>query len=99
MDEKDYDDSKFKDVVNKGIDEFYSRASEMIHGISKDDLEYGYYGIRARLAGYGSKEEPDFVVEEYPDNFIHLIGIESPGFTASPAIADHIIGMIRDRLY
>ncbi|MEO9365249.1 MULTISPECIES: NAD(P)/FAD-dependent oxidoreductase [Candidatus Nitrosocaldus] len=99
VDEKDYDDSKFKDVVNKGIDEFYSRASEMIHGISKDDLEYGYYGIRARLAGYGSNEEPDFVIEEYPDNFIHLIGIESPGFTASPAIADHIISMIRDRLH
>lgn len=99
VDEKDYDDNKFKDVVNKSIDEFYSRASEMIHGINKDDLEYGYYGIRTRLAGYGSKEEPDFVVEEYPDNFIHLIGIESPGFTASPAIANHIIDMIRDRLY
>ncbi|MEM4231912.1 MAG: NAD(P)/FAD-dependent oxidoreductase [Candidatus Nitrosocaldus sp.] len=98
VDEKDYDDNRFKDVLNKSIDEFYSRASEMIHGISKDDLEYGYYGIRARLAGYGSKEEPDFVIEEYPTNFIHLIGIESPGFTASPAIAEHVLCMIRDRL-
>ncbi|MEM0030074.1 MAG: NAD(P)/FAD-dependent oxidoreductase [Candidatus Nitrosocaldus sp.] len=98
VDEKDEDNAKVKDVVDKSIDEFYSRASEMIHGISKDDLEYGYYGIRARLAGYGSREEPDFVIEEYPTNFIHLIGIESPGFTASPAIAEHLTGMIRDRL-
>ncbi|MEM2063169.1 MAG: NAD(P)/FAD-dependent oxidoreductase [Candidatus Nitrosocaldus sp.] len=98
VDEKDEDNAKVKDVVDKSIDEFYSRASEMIDGISKDDLEYGYYGIRARLAGYGSKEEPDFVIEEHPTNFIHLIGIESPGFTASPAIAEHLTGMIRDRL-
>ncbi|MFN4336765.1 MAG: NAD(P)/FAD-dependent oxidoreductase [Candidatus Nitrosocaldus sp.] len=98
IDGKDEDSDEVKGKVNKSIDEFYSKASEMVEGISKEDLEYGYYGIRARLAGYGSREEPDFVIEEHPTKFIHLIGIESPGFTASPAIAEYVVNMVRDRL-
>ncbi len=98
IDEKDEDGDKVKGKVNKSIDEFYNKASEIVEGINREDLEYGYYGIRARLAGYGSRDEPDFVIEEYPTKFIHLIGIESPGFTASPAIAEYVVNMIRDRL-
>jgi glycerol-3-phosphate dehydrogenase len=80
------------------MDEFYQHASMLVEGVSREDLVYGYSGIRARLVGHGSKEEPDFVIEEYPYNFIHLIGIESPGFTSSPAIADYLLDMLRDRL-
>lgn len=80
------------------VDEFYEQASMLIEGVSREDLVYGYSGVRARLVGYGSKEEPDFVIEEYPDNFIHLLGIESPGFTSSPAIAEYILEYMLDRL-
>lgn len=97
IDGKDEGSVEVKSKINKSMDEFYSSASSMLEGISRNDLEYGYYGIRARLAGYGSREEPDFVIEEHPDNFIHLLGIESPGFTASPAIAEHVIKMIENR--
>ncbi|MCS6767698.1 MAG: NAD(P)/FAD-dependent oxidoreductase [Candidatus Nitrosocaldus sp.] len=98
VESKDEESDGVKGRLNRSMDEFYSSAANMVDGINREDLEYGYYGIRARLAGYGSSEEPDFVVEEHPSNLIHLIGIESPGFTASPAIAEHVIGMIGDRL-
>ncbi len=90
---------KSKDeVYTSGMDEFYKHASMLVEGVSKEDLVYGYSGVRARLVGYGSKEEADFVIEEYPHNFIHLLGIESPGFTSSPAIAKYVLEMLKDRL-
>ncbi len=79
-------------------EEFYTQASMLIDGLEEDDLTYGYSGVRARLVGEYSKEEPDFIIEEYPYNFIHLIGIESPGFTSSPAIAEYVADMLKDRL-
>jgi len=65
--------------------------------IEFDDLHPDYSGIRPKLkmAKYG---ERDFIIinesERGYENFINLIGIESPGLTASMAIGDHISGQI-----
>jgi L-2-hydroxyglutarate oxidase LhgO len=55
-------------------------------------------GVRPKLAGPG---EPfrDFVVEEesaagFP-GFVNCIGIESPGLTAAPAIAERVVELLR----
>jgi L-2-hydroxyglutarate oxidase LhgO len=54
-------------------------------------------GVRPRLAGPG---EPfrDFVVAEESaaglPGFVNLIGIESPGLTAAPAIAERVAGLL-----
>jgi L-2-hydroxyglutarate oxidase LhgO len=61
--------------------------------ITDDDLSPGYAGIRPKLQGPG---EPfrDFVVEEASRHgapqLVNLIGIESPGLTASEAIAERV---------
>ncbi|MGH9923328.1 MAG: NAD(P)/FAD-dependent oxidoreductase [Nitrososphaerales archaeon] len=86
-------DHKFR----SSADDFYNAIAKFLPEISIDDLEYGYSGIRAKLAGSESLLDADFVVEEYPNNFIHLMGIESPGLTAAPAIAKHVVGMIGKR--
>jgi L-2-hydroxyglutarate oxidase LhgO len=55
------------------------------------DLEYHQGGIQARLDGYH-----DFYIK--PDRntrrVIHLLGIDSPGLTAAPAIAKFVANMI-----
>ena len=55
------------------------------------DLEYHQGGIQARLDGYH-----DFYIR--PDRnskrVIHLLGIDSPGLTAAPAIAKTVAGML-----
>ena len=79
-------------------DDFYNAIAKFLPDIRIDDLEYGYSGIRAKLAGSESLLDADFVIEEYPNNFIHLMGIESPGLTAAPAIAKHVVGMIGKRV-
>ena len=58
-------------------------------------------GIRAKLQGPGEKAR-DFVIEHeekrgYP-GFIDLIGIESPGLTSSPAIAEMVAKTVNEIL-
>jgi glycerol-3-phosphate dehydrogenase len=55
-----------------------------------------YSGLRPRLAPPGTSGFVDFVIEpdrEFPQ-IIQLIGMESPGLTAAPAIAQHVRAMV-----
>jgi glycerol-3-phosphate dehydrogenase len=60
-------------------------------GLTSADLEYHQGGIQARLDGYH-----DFYIK--PDRnsrrVIHLLGIDSPGLTAAPAIARYVYGLL-----
>ncbi len=55
------------------------------------DLEYHQGGIQARLDGYH-----DFYIRSDRNSrrVIHLLGIDSPGLTAAPAIAKTVAGML-----
>jgi glycerol-3-phosphate dehydrogenase len=56
------------------------------------DLEFHQGGIQARLDGYH-----DFYIK--PDSqsphVIHLLGIDSPGLTAAPAIAKYVARQLK----
>lgn len=76
---------------------FYAGASRIIPGLAKEAFAPDQAGIRPKL--YGSDEEVrDFVISDEKDSgfkgLINLIGIESPGLTAAPAIARMVCGMI-----
>lgn len=77
-------------------DAFYEGASRMIHGLERDAFAPDMAGIRPKIKGEGIK---DFVISHEADKgfegFINLIGIESPGLTASLAIGKHVAGMVR----
>jgi L-2-hydroxyglutarate oxidase LhgO len=70
------------------VAEFLPSAQKLCPSLQLEDLRLGQSGIRPKLCRAG---EPvcDFVVEPQPDDgrIMHLVGIESPGLTASPAIA------------
>jgi glycerol-3-phosphate dehydrogenase len=55
------------------------------------DLEYHQGGIQARLDGYH-----DFYIkpDRNTNRVIHLLGIDSPGLTAAPAIAKYVAEML-----
>ncbi len=53
----------------------------------------GYSGNRPRAYRDGKRCEDFVIIRSHPGVF-HLIGIESPGLTAAPAIAAHVYGMI-----
>jgi L-2-hydroxyglutarate oxidase LhgO len=55
------------------------------------DLEYHQGGIQARLDGYH-----DFYIkpDRKTNRVIHLLGIDSPGLTAAPAIAKYVASLV-----
>jgi glycerol-3-phosphate dehydrogenase len=77
------------------LETFHERSSRLIEGLDFADLRLGPSGIRPKRVPEGSPAV-DFLIERDPSvpGLIHLVGIESPGLTASPAIAAHVLGMI-----
>jgi glycerol-3-phosphate dehydrogenase len=74
------------------VEEFARRAKMLLPGITEADLVPAYSGIRAKLVPPGGHGMADFVIERDPliSNVVQLIGIESPGLTSAPAIAEHV---------
>lgn len=81
------------DITKK--DFFFEAASLIIDNLDKDAFMPDTAGIRPQLKGVGVK---DFIIKNELDkglpNFIDLIGIESPGLTASLAIARRVKDII-----
>ena len=66
---------------------FFEAAQRYLSGISFELLTYETCGLRPKLRSFSDQEEKDFVISEDLPGFFNLIGIESPGITASLAIA------------
>jgi len=82
------------------VQEFVTDAKTMLPEIQEGDLQLAYTGLRPKLVPPGGKGIADFVIEpdsEFPQ-VIHLVGIESPGLTASPAIAEHVAKLVGEVL-
>ncbi len=73
--------------------EFYKSAKMFLPFLEKDDLHPDQAGIRPKIMK-NNNEFKDFIVKNEVlngyENFINLIGIESPGLTASLSIANYI---------
>lgn len=77
--------------------DFAAAVRRFLPGVSADQLSPDTSGIRPKLAGPGEAPR-DFVVAEESAHgrpgFVNLIGIESPGLTAAPAIADRVAALL-----
>ncbi len=73
----------------------------MLPELEESDLQLGYTGLRPKLVPPGGQGIADFVIE--PDRevprVIQLVGIESPGLTAAPAIAKHVFQLVAEILH
>ena len=79
------------------IKQLMSGAKELLPSIPLNEIIYGFSAVRSKITPPEEKESRDFIIREDLENFINLIGIESPGLTSSPAIAKMIVQMIRKR--
>jgi len=80
---------------------FAESAKTLLPEIEASDLQLGYTGLRPKLVPPGHKGGiVDFVITRDPNvpQAIHLVGIESPGLTAAPAIANHVVQLVKDLL-
>jgi L-2-hydroxyglutarate oxidase LhgO len=97
---------KYTDTIEYSVDEsdkagFCRAAQRYLPSIKYDDLAPDFAGVRPKLQGPGEGFR-DYVIRDETDKrlpgFINLIGIESPGLTASPAIAEYVAGIVKDIL-
>ena len=72
---------------------FYQSASKFLPFLKKENIHPDMAGIRPKLQG-PNDDFRDFVIKEDLPGFINLVGIESPGMTASPAIARYVHRML-----
>jgi len=73
---------------------FFKASQKYLNGIEESDLIYDTCGIRPKLRSPTDTEEKDFIISQDLPGFFNLIGIESPGLTASLAIAKHTLNML-----
>jgi L-2-hydroxyglutarate oxidase LhgO len=75
-------------------DGFYEAVRRYWPGLKDGALQPGYAGIRPKIVPRGAPAQ-DFVVQGPQTHgvpgLINLFGIESPGLTASLALADHVL--------
>ncbi len=96
-------DVEWIDEINYDVDparaeNFYEAIRRYWPGLQDDALQPGYAGVRPKLSPRGSSAN-DFVIQDWEehgvDGLINLYGIESPGLTASLAIADQVVARLR----
>lgn len=88
------------DVDPKRADVFYDRVRAYWPGLPDDVLVPDYAGIRPKITAPG-EAAADFRIDG-PDvhgvpGVVHMFGIESPGLTASMALADIVADQLSDR--
>ncbi len=85
------------DVDPGRAESFYAAVRRYYPALADGAIQPGYCGIRPKLQAPG-EDARDFVIQG-PDGhgvagLVNLYGIESPGLTASPAIADAVAGVL-----
>jgi len=73
--------------------EFEEGAQALIPGLNTQRIYPGYSGNRPKVY-YRDELKTDFVIERQEPGRVHLLGIESPGMTAAPAIAEYVTEMM-----
>jgi L-2-hydroxyglutarate oxidase LhgO len=72
---------------------FYQSAKKILPFLQEENVSPDMSGIRPKLQGPNDGFR-DFVIKEDLPGFINMVGIESPGLTASPAIARYVKKML-----
>jgi glycerol-3-phosphate dehydrogenase len=75
------------------LERFLDKSRPLLPDLQLEDLEYAPAGVRAKPVPPNSPRPfEDFVLAEEASarGVLHLIGLESPGLTASPAVAEYV---------
>lgn len=79
-------------VSASGLEEVLLGARKLVPGLSTRDIIRSFAGLRAS----GSTGDFFIGIPGDPDGLLVLAGIESPGLTAAPAIADEVCNLLRE---
>jgi glycerol-3-phosphate dehydrogenase len=84
-------------TTKEKIQQIIDGATSLLSSIPLNQVIYGFAAIRSKITPPEEKGSRDFIIQEDLENFINMIGMESPGLTASPAIAKLIVQIIKKK--
>jgi len=84
-------DKENKDTSQDGFARIMASTAESLTAVPFGKMITSFCGLRA----VGSTG--DFIINAPKEGFINAAGIESPGLTASPAIAEYIVNMLKEQ--
>ena len=84
------EDKTDRKTTQEGLSLVMRQASENVDGIPFGQSVTSFCGLRA----VGSTG--DFIINRFGDGFFNVAGIESPGLSASPAIAEYVVELLRE---
>ena len=85
------DDKHDTATTPEGAAEVFAAAGRLVPGIDERDVIAEFAGVRAVA------DTDDFVLgTTHRRGFLNAAGIQSPGLTAAPAIADHLLEVLRE---
>ena len=87
---EDIEDKEDTSTTAEGIDRVRSLAAQQVRDIPFGKVITSFTGLRS----VGSTG--DFIINMPRRGFINLAGIESPGLTSSPALAEHVAWMLAE---
>jgi glycerol-3-phosphate dehydrogenase len=81
---------------NKSLDDLWNEAKQLLPELTRNMIIGQYTGIRSKIVPKGAANFGDFIIEESKKvpGLINLVGIESPGLTASLPIAEMVANIV-----
>lgn len=88
----DVDDKEGTNTTAAGIHDLISKAGSTVVNLPINQVITSFAGLRAH------EDHHEFIIGEVQDGFIDCAGIESPGFSSSPAIGKMVGDLLRDKM-
>jgi glycerol-3-phosphate dehydrogenase len=85
-------DRKDLSTSKKGKEVVLASVKRLIPSLREDQIIASFAGLRP------TTKEGDFYIQEDREGFINLVGLQSPGLTAAPAIAEYIVKMLSHKV-
>ena len=85
-------------TTKEKIRQLIEGAKSLLPSIPLNQVIYGFSAVRSKITPPEEKGSRDFIIQEDVENFINMIGMESPGLTSSPAIARLVVQMIKEKM-
>ena len=90
---EDIDDKEDTTTTATGLAKVRALASEQVSRIDFSKVITSFTGLRA------TGSTGDFIINIPTPGFINLAGVESPGLSSAPAIAEYVISLLSDNGY
>lgn len=86
------EDIEFKDdteTTASGFEKIMAQSAKMIPDMKFRQIITSFAGLRA------SGDTGDFIIRSPQDGFVHVAGIDSPGLSSAPAIAQYVVDLLK----